>query len=90
MDIKELKCAKIVADIKEIDDTLNAIYFDRQKAENMIRKHSTTDETVAAINSPLSPSYTTFERATDDMVKNNLLIIREVLLGNLAKEQFNG
>lgn len=85
MDDKELKCAKIVSDIKEIDDTLNSVYFDRQKAEDIIMKHTVTDITVAVINSPLSPGYTTFELATDDMVKNNLLIIRQVLFDNLAK-----
>lgn len=86
---KELKCVKIVSDIKEIDDALTSAYFDRQKAEEIIRKHTVTDVTVAVINSPLIPGYTTFEQATDDMVKNNLLIIRQVLLGNLAKAQLN-
>lgn len=90
MNEKELKCANIISDINEIDGVLSAIYFDRQKAEDIIRKHSTSDKTVAAINSPLSPGYITFDRATDDMVKNNLLIIRQVLMGNLTNEQFNG
>lgn len=90
MNEKELKCAKIVSDINEIDEVLNAVYFDRKKAEDIIRKHTATNETVAVINSPLSLGYTTFDRATDEMVKNNLLIIRQVLLDNLAKEQLNG
>lgn len=85
MDDKELKCAKIVSDIKEIDDALTSACFDRQKVEEIIRKHTVTDVTVAVINSPFTPGFTTFEQATDDMVKNNLLIIRQVLLGNLAK-----
>lgn len=52
---KELRKANLEKDINEIDELLNATFFDRLKAENIIVKHNTTDETVAAINSPLSP-----------------------------------
>lgn len=87
---KELRKANLEKDINEIDELLNATFFDRLKAENIIVKHNTTDETVAAINSPLSPHCTTFDCATDDMVRNNLVVIRQVLLAKLAKKQLNG
>ena len=90
MSDKEIKIAKILDDIQEIDSTLSAQIFDREKAEDIIRKHNQKDAMVAMINSPLSSHYVTFEIATDDMVKNNLLIIRQVLLNNLAKESGNG
>lgn len=79
------KCKQISDDIKEINKILDN--FDRDKAEQIIKKHTLTDETVAVINSPLSPNFIPFNQAPDYMVKDNLIIIRQVLLDNLAKEQ---
>ncbi len=90
MNDKELKCANIKSDIDEIDEVLNAQAFDRKKGEDVIRKHNVTDETVAQINSPLVPGFMPFNQASDDMVRNNLVVIRQVLLAKLAKEQSNG
>lgn len=81
------KVLDIAKDIKEINDVLNPnVIFDRKKAEDIIRKHNVTDELVATFNSPLNPGYTTFEKATNEMVMNNLISIRNILVVKLQKE----
>ena len=81
------KVVDIAKDIKEINDVLNPnVIFDRKKAEDIIRKHNATDELVATFNSPLNPSYTTFEKATNEMVINNLISIRNILVVRLQQE----
>ncbi|MCM1368107.1 MAG: hypothetical protein NC184_04780 [Roseburia sp.] len=87
---KAVKTAKFEQDICEIDNVLNAQIFDRAIAENIIRNHNKTDEIVAIINSPLRQGFVTFEQASDDMVKNNLIMIRQVLQAKLVTEQNNG
>ena len=74
-------------DIKEIEDVLKLnIVFNRMKAEDIIRKHNKTDAEIAIFNSPLNPYYVAFENATDEMVKNNLISIRNILIGKLLCE----
>ena len=81
------KVLDISKDIKEIEDVLNPnVIFDRKKAEDIIRKHNATDELVATLNSPLNPGYTTFEKATNEMVMNNLISIRNILVVKLQQE----
>lgn len=81
------KVLNIAKDIKEIEDALNPnVIFDRKKAEDIIRKHNATDEFVATYNSPLNPGYTTFENATNEMVINNLISIRNILIVKLQQE----
>ena len=81
------KVLDIAKDIKEINDVLNPnVIFDRKKAEDIIRKHNATDELVATFNSPLNPRYTTFEKATNEMVMNNLISIRNILVVKLQQE----
>ena len=81
------KVLDIAKDIKEIEDVLNPnIIFDRIKAEDIIRKHNATDVVVATLNSPLNPSYTNFEDATNEMVVNNLIAIRNILIVKLQQE----
>lgn len=81
------KVLDIAKDIKEIEDVLNPnVIFDRIKAEDIIRKHNATDEVVATLNSPLNPSYTTFEDATNEMVVQNLMVIRNILIVKLQQE----
>ena len=81
------KVLNIAKDIKEIEDALNPnVIFDRKKAEDIIRKHNATDELVATFNSPLNPGYTTFEKATNEMVMNNLISIRNILVVKLQQE----
>ncbi len=81
------KVLDIAKDIKEIEDVLNPnVIFDRIKAEDIIRKHNATDEVVATLNSPLNPSYTTFEDATNEMVVQNLIVIRNILIVKLQQE----
>lgn len=75
------KVLEVEKDIKEIDEVLNPnTVFNRTKAENIIRKHNIKDEVVALYNSPINPDYITFENATNEMVKNNLISIRSILL----------
>ena len=90
MNDKDVRKAKIEKDICEIDEILNAQIFDRKRAEDVIRKHNQTDEIVAAINSPLRAGYVPFEQAFDDMIINNLYLIKQVLQTKLVKEQING
>ena len=81
------KVLDIAKNIKEIEDVLNPnVIFDRIKAEDIIRKHNATDVVVATLNSPLNPSYTTFEDATNKMVVNNLIAIRNILIVKLQQE----
>lgn len=81
------KALKIERDIQEIEEVLNPnTIFNRTKAENIIRKHNGEDEVVALYNSPINPDYVTFENATDEMVKNNLIFIRNILVGRLLQE----
>ena len=84
MDIE--KITSLQKDIKEIDDVINNYIFDREKAENIIRKHNFSDEEVALLNSPVNPGYTTFENATDEMIVNNLNLIKRILLTKLQQK----
>lgn len=87
---KELRKANLEKDITEIDELLNATFFDRLKAENIIVKHNTTDEIIGAYNSPLNPNSFPLEMLNDEAIKKNLLAIRDYLKIKLAKEQSNG
>lgn len=81
------KILEIEKDIKEIEEVLNPnIIFNRVKAENIIRKHNIKDEVVSLYNSPINPDYITFKNAIDEMVKNNLISIRNILIGRLLHE----
>ena len=78
---------KISKDIQEITDVLNnPCGFDREKAEEIIKKHNTSNAKVAVMNSPLSPNYVRFEHATNDMVANNLVGILNILKLELVQE----
>ena len=68
---------KINNDIEEIKNLLNN--FDRSKSIETIKKHNATNLNISVINSPFNPGFVTFENATDDMIKNNLLIILNIL-----------
>lgn len=87
---KELKCANIISAINEIDEVLNAIYFDRKKAEDIICKHNKSDMVIGTYNSPLNPNSFPFEMLSDEAIRSNLCKIRDYLVIKLAKEQFNG
>lgn len=81
------KVLEIEKDIREIEEVLNPnTIFNRTKAENIIRKHNKTDMDIAIFNSPLNPYYVAFENATDEMVKNNLIFIRNILAGKILQE----
>ena len=86
MSNKELEIEQIRKDIKEIDDVFNAQFFDRSKAESIIRKHNVTDEVVGAVNSPLNPNVKPFYMLDDNAIKANLYFIRNYLVLKLAKE----
>ncbi len=85
-----IKIAKIIADINEINDVLNAQFFDRCKAESIIHKHNDTDPVVAAVNSPLNPDVRPFYELDDDAIKANLCAIRNYFQLKLVEEQNNG
>lgn len=87
---KKIEIEKIVKDIKEIDDILNAQFFDRSKAEKVIHKHNVTDEVIGTVNSPLNPNVRPFYMLDDTAIKMNLQLIKEYLVVKLAKEQHNG
>ncbi|MCM1043289.1 MAG: hypothetical protein NC350_03660 [Corallococcus sp.] len=82
----EIEKMRIEKDINEIDKVFNAQFFDRSKAESIIRKHNTTDEVVGAFNSPLNPNVKPFYMLDDDTIKANLYLIRNYLVLKLAKE----
>ncbi len=82
----KLKIVHLENDIKEIDEILSAMWFDRRKAEETIRKHNLTDAKVAVFNSPLNPNVVRLDKLTDEQVANNLLSIRVILCGELAEE----
>lgn len=79
--------AKTTADVLEIQIVLNpyqqGMPLDRKKAEQIIRKHNCSDVYVAAMNSPLSPGFVTFEQATDQMLAQNLKNIQTILSAKL-------
>ena len=82
------KIAHLQNDITEIDAALNDISdFDCNKAEQIIRKHNSTNIRVAAFNSPLRREFVPFERATPEMLRNNLINIRAILSEELAEEK---
>ena len=90
MDMKKEHAEKIAHlqnDIAEIDAVLNDINgFDCIKAEQIIRKHNATNTQVAEFNSPRHREFVPFERATPEMLKNNLINIRAILGAELAEE----
>ena len=75
--------AQTTADVLEIQSVLipyqKGMPLDREKAEQIIRKHNSSDVIVAVMNSPLSPGLVTFEQATDQMLAQNLLNIQTLL-----------
>ncbi len=87
---KAIEITQIMNDINEIDDVINAHFFDRGKAESIIQKHNVTDKLVGAVNSPLNPNVKPFYMLDDDAIKANLYFIRNYLAIKLAKEQNNG
>ncbi len=90
MENKLKKIEKIISDIREIDDILNAQFFDRSKAESIIYKHNVTDEVVGTFNSPLNINVRPFYMLDNNAIRSNLIQIREYLVTKLAKEQMNG
>lgn len=80
MDKSDVKKLKLLIDINEIKSLLyNSFPFDRQKAEDVIRKHNVSNLKVSAMNSPYNYDYIRFEQATDEMIKYNLINIIEIL-----------
>lgn len=75
--------AQTTADVLEIQSVLipyqKGMPLNREKAEQIIRKHNSSDVLVAVMNSPLSPGVVTFEQATDQMLAQNLLNIQTIL-----------
>ena len=81
------KIVKIESDIAEIDSVLyNPLGFDTEKAKQIISKHNSTNAEVATLNSPMRADWIPFEQATPEAVKNNLIVIRNILVTDLAKE----
>lgn len=83
---KNIKILNLSKDINEILELLNNPYFDRNKAQDIIIKHNLNNEKVALVNSPLNPTYVRFEHSTDDMMKNNIVLILEILKADLSEE----
>ena len=75
--------AQTTADVLEIQSVLipyqKGMPLNREKAEQIIRKHNSSDVLVAVMNSPLSPGFVTFEQATDQMLAQNLSNIQKIL-----------
>lgn len=75
--------AKTTADVLEIQSVLipyqKGMPLNREKAEQIIRKHNSSDVLVAVMNSPLSSGFVTFEQATDQMLAQNLSNIQTIL-----------
>lgn len=86
--------AKTTDDIFEIQSVLipyrQGKPLDREKAEQIIRKHNRSDIHVALMNSPSKSGFITFEQATDQMVAQNLesilIIFRAKLAGKSVDE----
>ncbi len=83
-DIKKINLSKDIDEIKEV--LYNWFSFDRQKAEEIIRKHNLSNSKVAAMNSPTNPGYVKFENSTDEMIKNNLSQILKILEAEYYEE----
>lgn len=67
---------------------LNPTIFERMKTYDIIRKNKKADMDIAILNSSLNPYHVAFENATDEMVKNNLIFIQNILVGKLLQESF--
>lgn len=80
------KLIKLAKDIDEILEVLNNPIFDISKAQDIIKKHNLSNEKVAAYNSPLKPGYVLFENSTEEMLKNNLTVIHEILYIEYVEE----
>lgn len=80
--------AKTANDVREIESVLipyqQGMPMDRKKAEQIIQKHNRSDIDVALMNSPTNPGFITFERATDQMVAQNLTNIQLILSARLT------
>ena len=80
--------AQTTADVLEIQSVLipyqKGMPLNREKAEQIIRKHNSSDVHVAIMNSPLNPGFVTFEQATDQMLAQNLSNIQTILGAKLA------
>lgn len=88
MNIEEV--IRIQNDINEIDDIVYETNgFDRTKAISVIQKHNMTNFEVAIMNHPLRSGYTTFDCATNEMLANNLLGIKQILMAKLKAESLN-
>ena len=76
--------------IAEIRDLLlkkqNGHGFDRQKAEEIIRKHDVSEPAVAIMKSPLLRGWIPFRQANDDQVASNLIEIKTILEAELARK----
>ena len=81
---KEIEIAKLNKDIKEIDDLFNKPIFDRNKAEEIIRKHNINDEAIGIFNSPINPNSRPFYMLPDESIKANLTVTRDYLIIKLA------
>ncbi len=76
----------LLNDINEIMKVLNNQIFDREKAQDIIRKHNVSNRKILIVNSPLNPGFVRFEYSTDEMIKNNLNIILKILKAEYVEE----
>lgn len=76
--------ADTLHNLAEIDDVIKRYQqdkkFDRQKAEEIIVKHTLSDPVIGACNNSNSRSFIPFSQATDEMVYQHLCLIRQYLL----------
>ena len=79
MNVRLVKKTELTNDINEIIELLNKPQFDRNKANEIIIKHTLKNEKIAVLNSPLNPNTEKLENLTDDMIIENLKIILSVL-----------
>ena len=80
MNVRLVKKTELTNDINEIIELLNKPQFDRNKANEIIIKHTLKNEKIAVLNSPLNPNTEKLENLTDDELQ---LYLRTISNKNL-------